>query len=295
MDNDFKYLTHIQDDENWGLYLMVAGFARIKPHVQYPPGGHPTGYNFNWKNGRVLQEYQINYITEGVGILETNSARYNIKAGSVILIHPNMWHRYRPNSETGWFEHYIGFRGEVAERIIKSSDTLKETSILHIGFHESVLRDFNEVIKEVTNERPGYHKVCSGLVMHILGQIISINKNLNFRHTQIENTIQKACLIIREKLQENINVKAIAKELKVDYSVFRKAFKKYTGLSPLQYHTSLRLNQALNLLTNTNLSMKEISSSLGFCSQYYFSKIFKEKEKKSPSEFRKNLDIVRKC
>jgi AraC-like DNA-binding protein len=287
MDNYFKYLTYNPDDENWGLYLMVAGAAKIKPYMPYPPGGHPSGYNFFWKNGRVLQEYQINYITEGEGILETRKARYNIKAGSVILIHPNVWHRYRPNSETGWFEHYIGFRGDMAEKIIRSSDTLKEMSITQIGFHESVLRDFNEILTEVTKERPGYHQVCSGLVLHILGQIISINKNLNFRHTRIEETIQKACLFIRENLQENINIKGIASDLKVDYSVFRKAFKKYTGLSPMQYHTSLRLKQALILLTNSDMSMKEISSNLGFCSQYYFSKLFSEKFKKTPTAFRK--------
>ena len=33
-------------------------------------------------------------------------------------------------------------------------------------------------------------------------------------------------------------------------------------------------------------SIKEISSQLGFCSQYYFTKLFKEKMKKTPSKFR---------
>lgn len=286
MDNNFKYLTHNPEDKRWGFYLMVAGSARIEPYTSYPPKGHPTGYNFEWRNGRVLQEFQINYITEGEGIMETRKGRYNIKAGSIILLHPYIWHRYKPVREKGWFEHYIGFRGEIAEKLIQSSEILRDMNVLQIGFHENILRDFNEIIVETRNERPGYHQVCSGLVLHILGQLISIVKNRNFIYTSIENNIQKACMVIRENIMENINVEKISNDLNIDYSKFRKASKKYTGLSPMQYHMSLRMKQAAYLLTNSDLSVKEIASKLGFCSQYYFAKLFKEKMKKTPTGYR---------
>jgi AraC-like DNA-binding protein/mannose-6-phosphate isomerase-like protein (cupin superfamily) len=276
MNAKFKYLTHNPEDQNWGFYLMVAGSARIEPNTDYPPKGHPVGYNFNWHNGRVLWEYQVNYITEGEGIMETRDHEYQIRPGSVILLHPNVWHRYRPMREIGWFEHYIGFYGEAADKFIKSSPILCDMNVMDIGFHESILQDFNEICLEASNERPGYHQVCSGLILHILGQIISIKKNENFSHTQIENIIQKACMFIRENVQENINIESIARDLNVDYSIFRKAFKKYTGLSPMQYHTSGRMKEAAYLLTNTDMTIKEISSRLGFCSLYYLSKLFKE-------------------
>jgi len=286
MENNFKYLTHNPGDKKWGFYLMVAGSAKIEPHTPYPPKGHPTGYNFHWNNGRILQEYQVNYITEGEGIMETKDAKYHIKAGSIILLHPNMWHRYRPVKETGWVEHYIGFRGEIAEKLISSSDILHNTTVIKIGFHEEILRNYSEIFNEAINEKPGYHQICSGLVIHILGQIISIKKNMGFRHTPLENIIQKTCILIRDNLNNNINIENIARELNVDYSLFRKAFKKYTGLSPMQYHMSLRMKQAIYLLNNTDLTSKEISSKLGFSSQYYFSKLFKEKMKKTPRKFR---------
>ncbi len=287
MERNFKYLVCNPEDKRWGLYITVAGSANIEPNTDYPPVGHPSGYNFHWNHGRILREYQINYITEGEGIMETRKSRFHLKAGSVILLHPDLWHRYRPVRETGWFEHYIGFRGEIAERLIRSSDILRDLNMLHIGFHDAIIRDINDICIEAKNERPGYHQVCSGLVMHLLGQIISLKKNENFSHTQIENIIQKACITIRDNLNANINVEHLASRLDVDYSIFRKAFKKYTGLSPIQYHTSLRLKEAKDLLTNTDLSIKEISNYLGFCSLYYFSKLFKAKVKKSPSEFRK--------
>jgi AraC-like DNA-binding protein len=286
MQNRFKYLTHNPDDENWGLYLTVAGSARVDPESDYPPSGHPTGYHFNWQNGRVLQEYQINYITEGEGIMETRDGSWPVREGSLILLRPNLWHRYRPLKQKGWVEHYVGFMGSIVDKMIKSSEVLTESTILQIGFQENIIRDFQDIFNLALTERPGYHQVCSGLVIQILGQIISLKKNENFQHNAIEEIIQKACLIIRDNPSKNLNIEDLARDLNVNYSLFRKAFKKYTGLSPMQYHTSLRMKQAVYLLTNSEMSVKEISFNLGFCSVFYFSKLFKEKIHKTPSEFR---------
>jgi AraC-like DNA-binding protein len=288
MKDSFKYLTHNTDDTNWGLYLTVVGSAKVEPETEYPPSGHPTGYHFNWHNGRILQEYQINYITEGEGMMETREGSYPIREGSVILLRPNVWHSYRPSRQTGWMEHYIGFMGEIADKMVKSSDFLNDSPVLQIGFQEDIIHNFQDIFNQVKMERPGYHQICSGLVVHILGQLVSLKKNENFRHSLIEKTIQKACLIIRDNPAKNLKIEELANDLNINYSLFRKAFKKYTGLSPMQYHTSLRLKQALYLLTNTELSVKEISFNLGFCSVFYFSKLFKEKIGKTPSGFRKS-------
>jgi AraC-like DNA-binding protein len=287
MQDSFKYLTHNPEDKTWGLYLTVAGSARVEPQCNYPPTGHPTGYHFNWENGRILQEYQINYITAGEGTLETREGIFPVREGSVMLIHPDVWHRYRPLSETGWMEHYVGFMGEMADRMIRSSDLLIESPVLNIGFQENMIHSFQDIFNHVLTERPGYHQICSGLVVHMLGQIISLKKNKNFRHGLIEKAIQKACLIVRDNPSRNLNVENLAGDLNVNYSIFRKAFKRYTGLSPIQYHTTLRMKQAVHLLTNTELSVKEISFNLGFCSVFYFSKLFKEKMNITPSEYRR--------
>ena len=70
MDEFFKYVTPGQDDINWRLYLNCAGKAKILPGTVYPPASHPSGYYFTNEKGRILNEYQINYITEGKGIYE---------------------------------------------------------------------------------------------------------------------------------------------------------------------------------------------------------------------------------
>jgi len=287
MQDSFKYLTHAPEDKLWGIYITVVGSSEVSPDMEYPRAGHPTGYHFTWSNGRILQEFQINYITQGEGIMETREGSFPITAGSVILVRPDVWHRYRPTKKTGWFEHYVGFSGEIARKMIGTSDILSSSPVINIGFQENIINLFQEIVSHVKSERPGYHQICSGLVVNILGQIISYKKNENFRHNPVEDIIQKACMIIRDNPTQNLNIEKLADELKINYSLFRKAFKKYTGLSPMQYHASLRIKQAIHLLTNTDLSVKEISFNLGFCSVFYFSKLFKEKTNRTPSEYRK--------
>jgi AraC-like DNA-binding protein len=288
MTGNFKYLTHNPDDLKWGIYLTVAGSARVDPQSNYPPSGHPAGYNFNWSKGRVLHEYQLNYITQGEGIFESREGTIPVREGSVIILKPDAWHRYRPLKETGWTEHYIGFNGTVADTMVNAS-LLSELSVIHIGFHENVINIFQELFNHVKSERPGYHQICSGLVIHIMGQIISLKKNEDFNHNQLEKTIQKACLVIRDNLSSNMDIEKLAADLNINYSLFRKAFKNYTGLSPMQYHTSLRMKQAAYLLANTDLSIKEISFTLGFCSVFYFGKLFKEKMNMTPGAFRQRI------
>ena len=286
MEDYFKYLTHNPDDDAWGLYLTVAGCARVSPGADYPPPGHPTGYSFNWDNGRVLHEYQVNYITEGEGMLELRTGTFPVKEGSVILIRPDQWHRYKPLKETGWKEHYLGFNGDFTGKLFANNGFEPDQPVFHIGFQDKIIQSFYDVISLVKDERPGYQQVCSGLVIHIIGLMLFLKKNEHFPSGGIENTIQKACLVIRERLNRSLTVETLADELDVGYSRFRKAFKKYTGLSPVQYHLSLRLKQANYLLSNTSMSIKEIAFRLGFCSVYYFSKLYKEKTKMTPGKFR---------
>jgi len=75
----------------------------------------------------------------------------------------------------------------------------------------------------------------------------------------------------------------------VSYSNFRKLFKEYTGISPAMYQQDLRLQRAKEMLSTTNLSIKEIAYRLNFESPDYFSCKFKVKTGQKPSEFRSRI------
>lgn len=283
----YKYLTPSSIDASWGLYLNVAGFAQIAPNDQYPRIHHPSGYYFNWEHGRVLNEFQLNYITEGSGILETKNDKFQIHPGTVLFLYPGVWHRYRPFKKTGWKEHYVGFNGEHTKQLFQEPFITPDKPILYIGFQEHIMKLFFEIIENIKSEKPGYQQVCAGITHYLISSILSVNRNKEFSGRELEKKIRQACVFIRENVNQNISVEQLAKDAHIGYSHFRRMFKKYTGLSPAQYHLNLRLQKARELLVSTNKSIKEIAFDLGFQSNYYFTRIFTRKMGDTPTNIRK--------
>lgn len=285
--NNFKYLTVGEEDTQWGLYLNVAGSSTIHPYDPYPSGRHPSGYYFNWLEGRVLNEFQINYITHGTGIFETRNGKYNLKPGSLFIIFPGVWHRYKPHKKTGWTENYVGFDGKIARNFLMRQRFSPEQAVIHIGIKEELIDSYMKIFDLSAKEQPGYQQIASGMIMKLLGYIISFEKQKDFSGKQITKVMEEVRFLMRENIEKVIDLPELAQQHNVGYSYFRKMFKKFTGVSPGQYHLQLRIMRAKELLITTDKSVKEISYELGFQSIYYFSNMFKKKENLTPTQYRK--------
>ncbi|WP_319501695.1 AraC family transcriptional regulator [uncultured Draconibacterium sp.] len=290
MNEYFKYLTTSEEDIDWGLYLKVAGYARIKADTQYPTKDHPSEYYFEWKNGRILHEFQLNYITEGTGIFENSTGKFQVKPGSLILIFPNEWHRYRPIKKTGWVENYVGFNGHIANQLLNHPMFSSQQPVIQCGIREEIIDSYLKIFDLVEKEQPGYQQIASGMVVKLLGYIISFEKRKGFSGKQISKVIEEVRFLMRQNAAQEFDLEELARQHNVGYSYFRKMFKKYTGVSPGQYHLQLRIIRAKELLISTDKSIKEISLELGFQTIHYFSLIFKKKVGMNPSEFRKRLN-----
>src|SRR5260221_1633092 len=222
MQNYFKYLPVSEVDESWGLYVLNAGCGRIKSSDNYPKKDHPEHHYFNWSKGRILHEYQLIYITKGSGVFESHHCTQKIiEEGTMIILFPGEWHRYKPDTDTGWDEHWVGFNGEVIENLVRKKFFTPENPFLAIGFSEQIMNIFLEIIERTKQERAGYQPLISGAVLHLLGYIYSIYRQNDFgEKNMIEQTVNKAKVLLRENIDEDISIEKVAKELQVGYSWF---------------------------------------------------------------------------
>ena len=94
-------------DELWGVSVTSIGDQKIAPNELYPPGGHPLSYFFDFDNGRILNEYQILYITKGKGVLAVDNFKKSclITEEKMFLLMAGVWHTYKLNPDTGWNEY----------------------------------------------------------------------------------------------------------------------------------------------------------------------------------------------
>ena len=78
----------------------------------------------------------------------------------------------------------------------------------------------------------------------------------------------------------------LARELKYDPDYMTRVFKRHTGKTVLQYINGVRLQEAKNLLSNTDRSISEIACASGFSDEKYFMRLFKREESVTPTQYR---------
>ena len=74
--------------------------------------------------------------------------------------------------------------------------------------------------------------------------------------------------------------------MNTSYRTLSRKFTAETGMSISDKLTEIRLEKAKELLISTKLSMYDIASLSGYENEFYFSRIFKQKEKISPKAYR---------
>lgn len=284
-----KYLIATERDSQWGLTISTIGYEEIMPGEDYPTKGHADGYYFDLQKGRILNEYQLLYLTEGEGIFQsTNQKPTRIKEGDLFLLFPGEWHTYRPLPQKGWKSYWIGFKGRNVDDRVRAGFLSPTKPIYHVGFSSEIVHLYDEAFVKAKEEAAYSQQTLAGIVNHLVGLMYSLERNIalnkDYNYADIMN---RARLRIRESLESSLTIQKIAEELGIGYSNFRKLFKEYTGVAPAMYQQELRLQRAKEMLSTTNLSIKEIAYRLNFDSPDYFSAKFKIKTGRKPSDFRK--------
>lgn len=289
---DFKYLLVSDKDKKFGLTINTVGFQPIAPNTVYPSTDHPKSYYFRPDKGRVLSEYQFVYISKGKGtFISENTKRLNITKGQIIILFPGQWHSYRPKIETGWNEYYIGFEGNIIDKLVANGFISPQQQVLDVGINEDLVNLFSTAIKVAKEDKTASQQNLAGIVFNILGTILSLAQNKNFETKESAQKIERAKVIMLENIHKDIDIQGIARNLGVSYSLFRKEFKEYTGYAPAQYFQELKLRNAKEFLAETNLPIKEISYKLNFSSYEYFLSFFKKRVGFTPTEYRNSRRV----
>ena len=283
-----KYLIANERDGQWGLTISTIGYEEIMPGDSYPTKGHADGYYFDLQKGRILNEYQLLYLTEGEGIFEsTNQKPTRIKQGDLFLLFPGEWHTYHPLPTKGWKSYWLGFKGKNMDDRVRAGFLSPTKPVYSVGFSSEIVHLYEEAFAKAKEEAAYAQQTLAGIANHLIGLMYSLERNnlLNKDQNRVD-MINRARLRIREALESNLTIQQVAQELGISYSNFRKLFKEYTGVAPSMYQQELRLQRAKEMLSTTNMSIKEIAYRLNFESPDYFSSKFKIKTGIKPSDLR---------
>jgi signal transduction histidine kinase/DNA-binding response OmpR family regulator len=105
--------------------------------------------------------------------------------------------------------------------------------------------------------------------------------------------IEEAIQFVLAHLDDTeVSVSKMAQELGMGRNKLQKDMKELTGLTPVEFIRSIRLNEAKNKLLNKKLTVSEVAFSVGFSNLSYFTRSFKAEFGVLPSEWQEtNLMI----
>lgn len=105
----------------------------------------------------------------------------------------------------------------------------------------------------------------------------------------VRKEVAEAKRYVMNHISEKVGMEEMAKRLGLNPTHFSRLFRLETGLTFIEYVTRVKMEQARDLLNQTNLTIVEIAEQLGYDNVSYFIKLFRNFSGMTPAEFRKSL------
>ncbi|HWT73766.1 MAG TPA: AraC family transcriptional regulator [Mobilitalea sp.] len=179
------------------------------------------------------------------------------------------------------------------------SDATKRSKILEL----LVLAHHSISLDDQDDQKPlDYIGVAADLLSYDGNQLIDYGYQLFIyitRYEKPQNSIDYSNHIVkatREYLEnhysDDISLEDIAEQVNISPQYFSKLIKKTTGFNFIDWLSMLRVKKAKELLTNSNLTVKEVCFMVGYKDPNYFSRIFKKRIGLTPSEYVKANSFI---
>ncbi len=253
----------------------------------------------------IHDEVEIMYVIDGRCTVDTVEESVTLKKGDFILLDANVSHRLIVDKNTPCrmlnvefaFIKKEGCFPSIKQLADENSD-LTEFLLLHHSY--VVLKDPNEIyhtlknlVLELDKREPGkeimIHVHLAQLLMQIARMVVE-EKEKKSEQQQANVYVKKTIEYLHHNYDRDIQVKDIGDSVNLHPGYLHRVFKKQTGVTVMEYLTSLRMEKAKMLLADTDIPIVEISYYIGINSRQYFSLLFKKYTDQTPVEYRKSID-----
>ena len=229
---------------------------------------------------------ELLYIAESSGRYIVDNHEYAVTAGDFVICNANV-----PHGEDPFQKHHIQTYCLVLSGV-KLPLADDERPILSFG-SENLFSELLPQIYQMFHKQNGYSEVCnhfaSGIFFLLQRKLIERGSKPNPIKQKRERLVHKITDYLNEHFAEPLTLKKIGAEFFISESSLSHAFKKETGLSPMQFIMQRRIGQAQSMLVETSLPIQEIEFQLGFSDSAHFSKMFKKYVGITPKEYRNHF------
>lgn len=259
------------------LHVLFAGASQTPPSHKLGP--------------KIYDYYLLHYVEEGLGEFVTECSRYTLAAGDCFLIQPNQLVSYASDSVKPWRYRWIAFNGSDAAELVRRAGFTPELPVFHGAADNSIPNCLRMVLETFRNKTQSSHLESLGYLYLIMGEA---RKSLirEVPHTSgesgIQRTVKQMIHHMSSQYAHPVSIEQMCAGLGYNRAYLSRIFKRETGTAPVTYLLKLRIDKSRQLLRDRpELSIEQISASVGLPDALYFSRQFRRLQGMSPSEYRK--------
>ncbi|MDE7313521.1 MAG: AraC family transcriptional regulator [Eubacterium sp.] len=234
-------------------------------------------------------DFQILYIAAGKAHFFLNEKDVVVTAGHMVLYQPKEVQRYvyfgADQTEVFW----VHFTGSDVKNILRRYGIPLTGHVFYTGQFPEYQNLFQKMIQELQTCRPHYEEL---LTLHLRNLFILISRQLSGGRKPadyVQSEIDAAIRYFSENYNTDIVIDDYAASIHRSTAWFIRGFKKYTGMTPMQFIISVRIENAQRLLCSQDYNVTEVASIVGYDNPLYFSRLFKKQTGISPTDYRRNL------
>ena len=174
---------------------------------------------------------------------------------------------------------------------------INKQGIIHLGPQECVftMSILNNMLNE-QNMQGEYFQILKQKYFEIMLIIVKRASDQQYKNYFVQPKRNQSIIVdvlafIEVNITNEIDFTDLAKQKNLSPNHFRKLFKDFTGLPPVEYMNRLRITKACEYLLRGSHSMSEIAEQVGIYDSNYFSRLFKQYMGCSPRHYETNSNL----
>ncbi len=236
-----------------------------------------------------VHEYcEILYVLSGYGKIDIEGVIYPLKTGDLVVISPGMHHHEMGSSDTKMNLVFLAVENFSVQELPKNHLIAPHMPPVISGkdYHYKIESYFTDIISESAD-----HILLSGAMKKSLASALLILILRLYHSREARSADRKEeCRRIKDYIDKNytspITLDSLSEQIYISKYYLSHIFKSQTGTSPIKYLISKRMDKAAQLLTDTDLSIRDIALRVGYDDPVYFSQMFKKMMNASPAAYR---------
>ena len=227
---------------------------------------------------------EIVFLTEGQSTVLSGGKRRILGAGEVFVAFPNQVHSFENSCDIRGYvlivpvKAYLGIYQSVMEQKVPEDPILPKGTWEHTALPQLLELAYRD--RETAS-----NQVMQGYLLVIVGKLLELLQ-LKDMPSGSADVLQALLLYLNKNYNQPLNRKTVAKAVGCNESYISHVLSGTLKITLTDYITSLRIGDALHLLSETAMPVSQMALSLGFGSIRSFNRAFQKQMHMSPTAYR---------